>query len=162
MNTLLSLTTHSQVPIPWHFKAVRSRHDSYFQLCRSCKKHWGRQYCEVIHFLHPPAPFPDSFQTTRNRDGHKMCYLTKQRSEFIQSRCTLPFILPPMFLFTFSLHFRSSFLPFLSLVLQLCQHLPLTLFGKDSCLMDCNFFKHNSCLLHDHAKRSRQSSPSQH
>lgn len=96
---------------------MRSRHDSYFQLCWSCKKHWGRWYCEVIHFLHPPAPFPHSFHTTRNRDGHTMCYLTKQRSEFIQSCCTLPFIPSPMFLFAFSLHFLH-FLPFLSL--QFC------------------------------------------
>lgn len=40
--TLPSLTTHSQIPIPWHLKAAGSRHESYFQLYWSCKKHWGK------------------------------------------------------------------------------------------------------------------------
>lgn len=105
------------------------------------------------------------FQTHSTQQGIEMAiqcatWLNKEVNSYSHVALFLLFLPPCSSSLSFCI-FALPSIPFIT-VLQLCQHLLLTLFGKDSCLMDCNFFKHNSCLFHDHAKRSCQSSPRQH
>lgn len=123
--TLPSLTTHSQIPISWHLKAAGSRHKSYFQLYWSCKKHWGRQDCEVIYLYHPQAELflslsLDLLLTTRNKDDHNAYYLTVLIHSPLLSHAALLLSLSPAFLLTFPMHSSLLFpcIPFLSLPLS--------------------------------------------
>ena len=106
--TLPSLTAHSQISTPRHLKAVGSRHKSYFQLYRSCKNiEEDRIVRSFIATILKQSFLFHRLQTHCAQHVIKMtltCYLTVWIHFFVQSCCAL-YVLSPVFLLTFPLHF---------------------------------------------------------